>query len=70
MNGELHVAKVAPSTRHWNADADVPLNEKAGVASLVGPLGPAVIVVSGLATVKARLATGAEENRLSRTENV
>ena len=46
--GELHDAKEAESTRHWNVEPDSLLeNVKVGVVSFVGPFGPPEIVVSG-----------------------
>ena len=59
VNGDVHGANAAASTRHSNVEpASVAVNEKLGVVSLVTPLGPAVIVVSGavVSTVNDRLA--------------
>ncbi len=59
VNGELQDANAAASTRHWKVEpASFEVNENVGVLSLVVPLGPAVIVVSGgvVSTLNARLA--------------
>ena len=63
VNGVVHAAKAAPSTLHSNVPASVEVNVKVGVASLVGPFGPAVIVVSG-ATVSTRNVRVAAAERL------
>ena len=48
VNGELQDANAAASTRHSKvAPASVAVKENVGVLSLVVPLGPAVMVVSG-----------------------
>ena len=72
VNGEAQVANwravdAALERRPRRSD---PVNVKVGVVSLVGPDGPAVIVVSSAATVKVRVAGGAPGNAPSRTENV
>ena len=56
VNEELQTANAAASTRHSNVPASLEVNENVGVASLVGPFGPAVMVVSGaiVSTLKAR----------------
>jgi hypothetical protein len=57
--GDVQLAKAAESTRHWNVEPDSDeVNAKVGVESLVGPLGPELIVVFGawVSTVKLRLA--------------
>jgi hypothetical protein len=53
--GELQKEKAAESKRHWKLEpGSLEAKAKVGVRSLVGPEGPAVIVVSGAAvsTVK------------------
>jgi hypothetical protein len=55
--GELQKEKAAESKRHWKLEpGSLEAKVKVGVRSLVGPAGPAVIVVSGTAvsTVKER----------------
>ena len=48
VNGEEQDANAAASTRHSNVEpASVAVKENVGVLSLVGPDGPAVMVVSG-----------------------
>jgi hypothetical protein len=47
--GELQEVNEAESTRHWNVAVSLAVNSNVGVESLVGPVGPAVIVVSGAA---------------------
>ena len=48
VNGDEQDANAAASTRHSNVEpASVAVKENVGVLSLVGPDGPAVIVVSG-----------------------
>jgi hypothetical protein len=59
--GEEQGANDAESTRHWKVDVSLAVNSYVGVVSFVGPLGPAVMVVSGgvvsaACTVQARLA--------------
>ena len=50
VHGLVHDAHVAESTRHWNVDPlSLAVNAKVGVLSLVVPVGPDVIVVSGAA---------------------
>ena len=62
VNGEVQLANVPESTRHSNVEpVSVEVNVNVGVLSLVGPDGPAVMLVSGgvvstVSTVKARLA--------------
>ena len=59
VNGELHEPQAPPSTRHANVEpVSVAVNENVGVLSVVVPVGPAVIVVSGgvVSTVNDRLA--------------
>jgi hypothetical protein len=55
--GDAHVAKVTPSSEHWNVAAPSgEVNENVALVAGVGPLGPAVIVVSGavVSTVQVR----------------
>ena len=62
VNGEVQEANAAASTRHWKVEpASVAVNENVGVLSLVGPEGPAVMVVSGgvVSTVAGVTVTGA-----------
>ena len=48
VHGLVHVAHVPESTRHWKVDPlSLAVNAKVGVLSLVVPVGPDVIVVSG-----------------------
>ena len=48
VHGLVHAVQAPLSTRHVNVEpASVEVKPNAGVASLVGPLGPEVIVVSG-----------------------
>ena len=55
MNGFGQEAKAALSSEHWNvAEASLELNVNVGVASLVSPGGPEVIVVSGASTGHSR----------------
>ena len=73
--GEVQAAKAAASTRHSNDDPASEANENVGVLSLVVPLGPAVIVVSGgvVSTVNERVAGEAStlpEASFARTANV
>ena len=71
VNGEVHVANAALSTRHWKLAAPLtPVNVNVGVVSFVGPAGPPVIVVSSAATVNVRVAGVELGNAPSRTENV
>ena len=44
---EVQAVKGAESTRHSKVACSLAVNAKVGVGSLVGPLGPAVIVVAG-----------------------
>ncbi len=57
VSGELHDANEPPSSAHWKpAPPSFDVNVNVGVASLVGPLGPLLIVVSGstVSTVQVR----------------
>src|SRR4029079_15503143 len=57
VKGDPQEAKVAASKRHWNETAPLaPVNVNVGVVSLVGRVGPPVIVESSAATVKVRVA--------------
>ena len=59
MNGVVQTVNVPPSTRHSNVEGVSPdVNAHVGVVSLVAPLGPPVIVVSGatVSTVHVRVA--------------
>ena len=48
VNGEGHGMNAWASKRHWKVEpASFEAKEKVGVASLVGPLGPEVMVASG-----------------------
>src|SRR3954452_5702307 len=56
---EVQGTNAAPSTLHWNvAPGSFELNAKLGVLSLIGPLGPDVMCVSGgvASTTKLRAA--------------
>jgi hypothetical protein len=48
VNGDVHAANAAASMRHWIVVGEpAVVNVKVGVASLVGPVGPPVIVTVG-----------------------
>jgi hypothetical protein len=48
VHGLVHVTHAPLSTRHWKVEPlSLELNPNAGVGSLVGPLGPEVMVVCG-----------------------
>ena len=76
VSGEVQLANVPASISHSSVEpASVEVNENVGVESVVVPVGPDVMVVSGavVSTVKARLAGEASTlpaASIARTSNV